>query len=444
MNNDGNLQVSNNAVTTIDGGIDAVTTQLVLQDISKFPQLTGDEFCILTLIRESDGSIEYVKATALDVGTRTYTIERGFEGTSPLVFQNNDEVRNLLTKEQIDYLDQGKGTAEAISVTDLNNVDNINFDTSLTLSGGGTSEGLVLTDTSLLPTGSTMGIGNSTSPLSSLYTNMLTASGDSSIVGDLTLTGSGNLNINGDITSVSSLDINALSSDISIYSGGDITLGATTNIDATGSKIINLATPTNSGDAATKDYVDGATSGIILDTIDCTNGGANDLTKIEIPFTSAQTNAEYVDIIFEDIGTPTIQTFLIVCTQSTTPNTYLQIEGTSDEGVFFTTDSLGGNGADRWWGSLRIFPKSILKHVKSNYFYARLNTKNYPNNAAGDLFIGDWNGSSVSGTGTLSSYSGWDTGSIGLNGISLWLVNTGNNTFNRGTVKVVKYLPPGG
>ena len=195
---------------------------------------------------------------------------------------------------------------------------------------------------------------------------MLTASGDSSIVGDLTLTGSGNLNINGDITSVSSLDINALSSDISIYSGGDITLGATTNIDATGSKIINLATPTNSGDAATKDYVDGATSGIILDTIDCTNGGANDLTKIEIPFTSAQTNAEYVDIIFEDIGTPTIQTFLIVCTQSTTPNTYLQIEGTSDEGVFFTTDSLGGNGADRWWGSLRIFPKSILKHVKSN------------------------------------------------------------------------------
>ena len=100
-----NLITENNAVGNIDVGLSSVSNSLVLKDISGFPVLNDpDDFCILTLIRESDNAIEYVKCTAQDIPSKTYTVDRAQEGTTSLVFADNDEVRNLLTRDQITFL----------------------------------------------------------------------------------------------------------------------------------------------------------------------------------------------------------------------------------------------------------------------------------------------------------------------------------------------------
>ena len=99
------LKTENNAITTLDGSLSSASTNLVLNSVSGFPQLDGvDDFCILTIIRESDGSLEYVKCNSLDAITRTYTVERAQEGSVALNFADGDEVRNLLTRDQIEYL----------------------------------------------------------------------------------------------------------------------------------------------------------------------------------------------------------------------------------------------------------------------------------------------------------------------------------------------------
>ena len=73
----------------------------------------------------------------------------------------------------------------------------------------------------------------------------------------LPLTGgtmSGNIDMaNSSISNVNSLSVNDLSND-----DGNITLSS--NLNVAGGKIINLPVPTDSGDAANKDYVDGAAS----------------------------------------------------------------------------------------------------------------------------------------------------------------------------------------
>ena len=99
------LITANNAVTVLDGTLSLSATTLVLTDISNFPILVDvDDYCILTLIRASDGAIEYVKCTSQNVPNRSYEILRGQEGTLALDFLNGDEVRNLLTADQIETL----------------------------------------------------------------------------------------------------------------------------------------------------------------------------------------------------------------------------------------------------------------------------------------------------------------------------------------------------
>lgn len=114
-----NLVTANNAVGAIDGGLTPTATTLTLKDISNFPVLTDvKDYCILTLIHKSDGSLEYVKCTAQDIGLKQYTIERAQEDTIGLLFEDDDEVRNLLTEGQIEYLkDSGGGTGAYVKVS---------------------------------------------------------------------------------------------------------------------------------------------------------------------------------------------------------------------------------------------------------------------------------------------------------------------------------------
>lgn len=99
------LTTANNAVTVLDGDLSSSATTLVLTDIANFPVLSDvDDYCILTLIRESDGAIEYVKCTTQNIPNRSYEILRGQESTIPLDFSDGDGARNLLTADQIETL----------------------------------------------------------------------------------------------------------------------------------------------------------------------------------------------------------------------------------------------------------------------------------------------------------------------------------------------------
>ena len=96
------LVVENNSIGIIDGALGSAGTTLTLQSMSGMPILNNvDEFCILALIRDSDNAIEYVKCTAQNIPARTYTIQRGQEGSVPLDFVDLDQARNLWTKGQI-------------------------------------------------------------------------------------------------------------------------------------------------------------------------------------------------------------------------------------------------------------------------------------------------------------------------------------------------------
>ncbi len=104
----GTLKTENNAIDTIVGGLLTTDSVLELNDISGFPTLVDPEdFCILTLIRVSDGAIEYVKCTDQNVANRTYTVVRAQENTNALEFQEGDQVRNMLTRDQINMMFDG-------------------------------------------------------------------------------------------------------------------------------------------------------------------------------------------------------------------------------------------------------------------------------------------------------------------------------------------------
>lgn len=96
------LKTTNNAVGTLEGNLSSSATTIILTSIAGFPVLTGDDYCVLTLIRESDGALEYVRCTSQDASNRSYEVLRGQEGTPAITFSDGDEIRNLLTSEQIE------------------------------------------------------------------------------------------------------------------------------------------------------------------------------------------------------------------------------------------------------------------------------------------------------------------------------------------------------
>ncbi len=82
------------------GGITALATSLDVSDASKIPALSGGDYLYLTLVRQSDLSIERVKATGLSGST--LTIVRAQEGTTALALAQNDRVLGAVTKGLLD------------------------------------------------------------------------------------------------------------------------------------------------------------------------------------------------------------------------------------------------------------------------------------------------------------------------------------------------------
>lgn len=86
-------KLANNAATTLNGGIDASTTSVVVTSASGFP--TAGNFRIIV-------DSEIMKVTS--VSSNTFTVARGQEGTSGASHSNGADVTHIVTKESLETL----------------------------------------------------------------------------------------------------------------------------------------------------------------------------------------------------------------------------------------------------------------------------------------------------------------------------------------------------
>lgn len=88
------LNVANNASTTLSGGITSVATSLVVADASLFPAVPFR----ITI------DAEIMEVSAVNTGTKTFTIVRAQEGTTAAAHNNLASVENRWTKGTYDEI----------------------------------------------------------------------------------------------------------------------------------------------------------------------------------------------------------------------------------------------------------------------------------------------------------------------------------------------------
>ena len=91
------VKLSNNASALLDGAITNSATSITLDDVSEFPTLTGTDYTYLTLSNAAATSIEIVKVTSINTGTKVLTAVRAQDGTSASAFADGDICELRLT-----------------------------------------------------------------------------------------------------------------------------------------------------------------------------------------------------------------------------------------------------------------------------------------------------------------------------------------------------------
>jgi len=114
------VKFSNNASALLDGAITNSATSITLDDVSELPTLTGTDYTYLTLSNVAATSIEIIKVTAINTGTKVLTAVRAQDGTSASAFADGDicELRlttALLTDKVTEAAGDG-GVAMAIAL----------------------------------------------------------------------------------------------------------------------------------------------------------------------------------------------------------------------------------------------------------------------------------------------------------------------------------------
>ena len=145
---------ANNCNTTLNGGITAVATSMVVTSATGFPVPTGSQYFYCTLAdAATQTTIEIVKVTAVS-GT-TFTIVRGQDGTSGTIFASGAVVSLRLVRANLN---------------DFPKLDEVNtftfaptFNTALAVSSGGT--GLTTLTAGYIPYGNGTSAFNSSSKL---------------------------------------------------------------------------------------------------------------------------------------------------------------------------------------------------------------------------------------------------------------------------------------
>jgi len=166
-----NMLFANNCNTTLNGGITAVATSMVVTSATGFPAPTGSQYFYCTLAdAATQTTIEIVKVTAVS-GT-TFTIVRGQDGTTGTIFASGAVVSLRLV---------------AANLNDFPKLDEANtftfaptFNTALAVGSGGT--GLISLTAGYVPYGNGTSAFSSTSALS-YANNWLQVSGNAGATG---------------------------------------------------------------------------------------------------------------------------------------------------------------------------------------------------------------------------------------------------------------------
>jgi len=91
------VKFSNNASALLDGAITNSATSITLDDVSELPTLTGTDHTYLTLSNAAATSIEIIKVTAINTGTKVLTAVRAQDDTSAAAFADGDICELRLT-----------------------------------------------------------------------------------------------------------------------------------------------------------------------------------------------------------------------------------------------------------------------------------------------------------------------------------------------------------
>ena len=338
------LITENNSIGNIDGSLSNSSTTLLLKSMTGMPVLTDvDDYCILTLIRESDGSIEYVRCTSQDIPAKTYTITRGQDGSTPLDFVDNDEARNLLTKEQINTLRD------------------------------------------------------------------------------------------------ETLDTTVLREDGSVALTGDLDVG--------GNKIENVADAVNPDEVPNLQQVLDllgtitTTDGVVLDTKDATNGGANNLSNIDITWNSSWDNYDRIVFLVEGLVNNTSGQIGWVLSNDAGSSWLTFVDSTGESQSWTDTNIPSNTG----FNAKSVMEFGANQKAMECYYAPRIKSStiklNVPSNSNQGIGF-QYNGSALTSAFTSSFVNAWHTSSNGLTGHLLRLAHDGGGTFTAGTVKIIGYNYP--
>ena len=91
------VKFSNNASALLDGAITNSATSITLDDVSELPTLTGTDHTYLTLSNAAATTIEIIKVTAINTGTKVLTAVRAQDDTSAAAFADGDICELRLT-----------------------------------------------------------------------------------------------------------------------------------------------------------------------------------------------------------------------------------------------------------------------------------------------------------------------------------------------------------
>lgn len=189
-------------------------------------------------------------------------------------------------------------------------------------------------------------------------------------------------------------------------------------------ELLNIPTLTSSG-------------GTVLTTRDMTNGGANDLNEIDIAWQSAWDSYDYVRIVVNNMACSNSGDVGVVLS-SDGGSTWETFAGGNKEAMLWSGTPIGG-GANQHHMTARINVKGFSKIVIAELFSIDspneqgANTQFSPQGTAGD-----YNGTSFSGLLSFSDWSGWNTGSDGLDGYMIRYAHEVGN-FTNGTLKLIGY-----
>ena len=160
-----NMLFANNCNTTLNGGITAVATSMIVTSATGFPAPTGSQYFYCTLAdAATQTTIEIVKVTAVS-GT-TFTIVRGQDGTTGTIFASGDVVSLRLVRASLnDFPKLDENNTFSYAPT---------FNTALGVASGGT--GLTSLTAGYIP------YGNGTSAFN--FSSTFTYNGNSLTVGN--------------------------------------------------------------------------------------------------------------------------------------------------------------------------------------------------------------------------------------------------------------------